>query len=149
MLRGAVSVWLGGALALRLSTGAGTDADRERAERLLRDARDRRTALGATVGTQERRWAALFLLTLLTPMRSQPGAPGNVPDLAAFVDWFTRSGPEGVMTFATEIHELTDDIAELPLPSEFLTEYRRMRELFSASTGPDFTEILANVMPAA
>ncbi|WP_326741192.1 CHAT domain-containing protein [Streptomyces sp. NBC_01768] len=147
VLRGAVSVWLGGALALRLSTGAGTDTDRERAERLLRDARDRRTALGATVGTQERRWAALFLLTLLTPMRSQPGAPGNVPDLAAFVDWFTRSGPDGVMTFATEIHELTDDIAELPLPPEFLTEYRRLRELFSASTGPDFTEILANVMP--
>ncbi|MEV5201205.1 CHAT domain-containing protein [Streptomyces sp. NPDC053720] len=148
VLRGAVSVWLGGALALRHSTGAGTDADRERAERLLRDARDRRTALGATVGTQERRWAALFLLTLLTPMRSQPGAPGNVPDLAAFVDWLTRSGPDGVMTFATEIHELTDDIAELPLPSEFLTEYRRMRELFSVSTGPEFTEILATMMPA-
>ncbi|MFE3145700.1 CHAT domain-containing protein [Streptomyces sp. NPDC059218] len=148
VLRGAVSVWLGGALALRLSTGAGTDTDRERAERLLRDARDRRTALGATVGTQERQWAALFLLTLLTPMRSQPGRPGNVPDLAAFVDWFTRSGPDGVMAFATEIHELTDDIAELPLPSEFLTEYRRMRELFSTSTGPDFTEILANLMPA-
>lgn len=148
VLRGAVSVWLGGALALRISTGAGTDTDRERAERLLRDARDRRTALGATVGMQERRWAALFLLTLLTPMRSQPGAPGNVPDLTAFVDWFTRSGPEEVMSFATEMHELTDDIAELPLPSEFLTEYRRMRELFSAGTGPDFTEILADVMPA-
>ncbi|MCX4851171.1 CHAT domain-containing protein [Streptomyces sp. NBC_00893] len=148
VLRGAVSVWLGGALALRFSAGDGTDADRERADRLLRDARDRRKALGATVGTQERRWAALFLLTLLTPMRSQPGVPGNVPDLAAFVDWLTRSGPDGVMTFATEIHELTDDIAELPLPSEFLAEFRRMRELFSAGTGPDFTEILANVMPA-
>ncbi|MEU9564002.1 CHAT domain-containing protein [Streptomyces sp. NPDC048161] len=148
VLRGAVSVWLGGALALRLSAGAGGGADRERAERLLRDARDRRTALGATVGAEERRWAALFLLTLLTPMRSQPGAPGGVPDLAAFVDWLTRSGPDGVMTFATEIHELTDDIAELPLPPEFLGEHRRMRELFSASTGADFTEILANVMPA-
>ncbi|MEL5956486.1 CHAT domain-containing protein [Streptomyces sp. CLV115] len=147
VLRGAVSVWLGGALALRHSAGGGTDADRERAERLLRDARDRRTALGAAVETQERRWAALFLLTLLTPMRSQPGVPGNVPDLAAFVDWVTRSGYDGVMSFATEIHELTDDIAELPLPSEFLTEYRRMRELFSASTGPDFTEVLANLMP--
>ncbi|MFE3945720.1 CHAT domain-containing protein [Streptomyces sp. NPDC059118] len=148
VLRGAVSVWLGGALALRLSAGAGDGADRERAERLLRDVRDRRTALGATVGTEERRWAALFLLTLLTPMRSQPGVPGDVPDLAAFVDWLTRSGPDGVMTFATEIHELTDDIAELPLPPEFLAEYRRMRELFSASTGADFTQILANVMPA-
>ncbi|MES9506295.1 CHAT domain-containing protein [Streptomyces sp. NPDC000609] len=148
VLRGAVSVWLGGALALRLSAGDGSGADRERAERLLRDARDRRTALGATVGAEERRWAALFLLTLLTPMRSQPGAPGGVPDLAAFVDWLTRSGPDGVMTFATEIHELTDDIAELPLPPGFLAEYRRMRELFSASTGVDFTEILANVMPA-
>ncbi|GAA2444327.1 hypothetical protein GCM10010433_52040 [Streptomyces pulveraceus] len=148
VLRGAVSVWLGGALALRLSAGAGNGADRERAERLLRDARDRRTALGATVGAEERRWAALFLLTLLTPMRSQPGAPGGVPDLAAFVDRLTRSGPDGVMTFATEIHELTDDIAELPLPPEFLAEYRRMRELFPAGTGADFTQMLANVMPA-
>ncbi|MFE6668056.1 CHAT domain-containing protein [Streptomyces sp. NPDC057697] len=148
VLRGAVSVWLGGALALRLSAGAGSEADRERAERLLRDARDPRTALGATVGAEERRWAALFLLTLLTPMKPQPGVPGGVPDLAAFVDWITRSGPGGVMTFATEIHELTDDIAELPLPPEFLTEYRRMRALFSAGTGPDFTEILANTMPA-
>lgn len=100
------------------------------------------------VGAEERRWAALFLLTLLTPVRSQPGAPGGVPDLAAFADWLTRSGPDGVMTFATEIHELTDDIAELPLPPEFLAEYRRTRELFSASTGADFTQILANVMPA-
>ncbi|MFJ1624347.1 CHAT domain-containing protein [Streptomyces sp. NPDC088190] len=148
VLRGSVSVWLGGALALRLSVGAGGGADRERAERLLRDARDRRTALGAMVGAEERRWAALFLLTLLTPVRSQPGAPGGVPDLAAFADWLTRSGPDGVMTFATEIHELTDDIAELPLPPEFLAEYRRTRELFSASRGADFTQILANVMPA-
>ncbi|MGW6054276.1 CHAT domain-containing protein [Streptomyces sp. NPDC055189] len=146
-LRGAVNVWLGGALALRLSAGAGDPADRERAERLLRDARDSRTAIGAATGAQERRWAALFLLTLLTPVRSQPGVPGNVPDLAAFCDWLMRSGPAGTMSAATELHELADEIAELPLPPEFLAQYRRMTDLMRTSTGPQFTAILADLMP--
>ncbi|WP_405757497.1 CHAT domain-containing protein [Streptomyces sp. NBC_01420] len=143
VLRGAVGVWLGGALALRLSAGAGDPADQERAEQLLRDARDPRTVIGA----EERRWAALFLLTLLTPMRSQPGVPGNVPDLTGFCDWLMRHGPAGTMTAATEIHELADEIGELPLPPEFLAEYRRMTELFQVSTGPEFTATLANLMP--
>ncbi|MFJ2420607.1 CHAT domain-containing protein [Streptomyces brevispora] len=147
VLRGSVGVWLGGALALRLSAGAGGPADRERAERLLRDARDAHTTIGAAIGGEERRWAALFLLTLLTPIRSQPGVPGNVPDLTAFCDWLTRAGSAGTMSAAAEIHELTDEIAELPLPPEFLAEYRRMRELFQAGTGPEFTAILADLMP--
>ncbi|MEV8351114.1 CHAT domain-containing protein [Streptomyces niveus] len=147
VLRATVGVWLGGAFALRLSAGAGDPADRKRAERLLRDARDTRTAVGAAIGAEERRWAALFLLTLLTPIRSQPGAPGHVPDLAAFCDWLMQAGPAGTMTAATEIHELTDEIGELPLPPEFLAEYRRMRELFQAGTGPEFTAILASLMP--
>ncbi|MFE7302421.1 CHAT domain-containing protein [Streptomyces sp. NPDC057579] len=147
VLRGAVGIWLGGALALRLSAGAGDPADRERAERLLREARDTRTAIGAATGADERRWAALFLLTLLTPTRSQPGVPGNVPDVARISDWLMRAGPAGTMTAATEIHELSDEIAELPLPPEFLAEYRRMRELFQESTGPEFAAILANRMP--
>ncbi|KOG47117.1 hypothetical protein ADK74_10745 [Streptomyces decoyicus] len=45
--RSAVSVWLRGALAMRQFAGGGEPVDRERAERLLREVRDRGT----------RRWA--------------------------------------------------------------------------------------------
>ncbi|MFC9233422.1 CHAT domain-containing protein [Streptomyces decoyicus] len=146
--RSAVSVWLGGALAMRQSAGGGEAADRERAERLLREARDRGTALGASAAEEDRRWAALFLVTVMTPIRSQQGGFGAVPDLSAFVDWLTRVGPAGMTAFATELRELTPEVLELPLPPEFLGELERMQGLISASPGPEFTDLLMSTMPA-
>ncbi|WTE74892.1 CHAT domain-containing protein [Streptomyces sp. NBC_01615] len=147
-LRGAVSVWLGGALAMRQSAGGGEPADGERAERLLREARDRGTALGAATAEEDRRWAALFLVSIITPIRSQQGGYGAVPDLSAFVDWIARAGPAGMTTFATELDELTEEVLELPLPPEFLGELRRMRGVFSTPPGAEFTDLLTSMMPA-
>ncbi|MFE4368190.1 CHAT domain-containing protein [Streptomyces sp. NPDC056835] len=147
-LRSAVSVWLGGALAMRHAAGGGEPADRERAERLLREARDRGTALGAAAGGEDRRWAALFLVTAITPIRSQQGGFVAVPDLSAFVDWLSGAGPAGMMTFTTELQELTAEVLELPLPPEFLGELRRMRGIFSTPPGAEFTDLLTSMMPA-
>ena len=147
-LRSAVSIWLGGALAMRHSAGGGELADRERAERLLREGRDRGTALGAGAGEEDRRWAALFLVTIITPIRSQQGGYGAVPDLSVFVDWLTRAGPAGMTAFATELEELTAEVMELPLPPEFLAELRRMQGIFSTPPGARFTDLLTSMMTA-
>jgi hypothetical protein len=83
-LRSAVSGRLGGALAMRQSAGGGEPAVGERAEQLLREARearDRGTALGAATAEEDRRWAALYLVSIITPIRSQQGGYGAVPDL--------------------------------------------------------------------
>ncbi|WP_106981007.1 CHAT domain-containing protein [Streptomyces fulvoviolaceus] len=147
-LRSAVSVWLGGALAMRYSAGGGEPADQERAERLLREARDRGTALGAAAGEEDRRWAALFLVSVITPIRSQQGGYGEVPDLSAFVGWFAQAGLAGTAAFNTELEELTAEALELPLPPEFLAELRRMRGIFSTPPGAEFTDLLTSMMPA-
>ncbi|WP_330307945.1 MULTISPECIES: CHAT domain-containing protein [unclassified Streptomyces] len=147
-LRGAVSVWLGGALAMRQSAGGGGPADGERAERLLREARDRGTALGAATAEEDRRWAALYLVSIITPIRSQQGGYGAVTDLSAFVDWVNRAGLAGMTAFTTELEELTAEVLELPLPPEFLGELRRMRGIFSTPPGAEFTDLLTSMMPA-
>ncbi|WP_329461497.1 CHAT domain-containing protein [Streptomyces sp. NBC_01431] len=147
-LHSAVSIWLGGALAMRQSAGGGEPGDGERAERLLRDARDRGTALGAAATEEDRRWAALHLVSIITPIRSQQGGYGAVPDLSAIVDWLAQAGPAGMMAFATELEELTAEVLELPLPPEFLGELRRMRGVFSAPPGAEFTDLVTSSMPA-
>ncbi|MFJ1546094.1 CHAT domain-containing protein [Streptomyces sp. NPDC088246] len=147
-LRSAVSVWLGGALALRQVAGVGEPGDRERAETLLRDARDRRTALGATAGEEERRWAALFLLPLVSPIRPQQGGFGTTPDFSSFIEWVARAGPSGMMSIAAEIQALTAEVVDLPLPQEFLGQLRRMQGFFTASSGPGFPDLLTGMMPA-
>ncbi|MEV4362721.1 CHAT domain-containing protein [Nonomuraea sp. NPDC049625] len=147
-LRGAVSVWLGGALAMRYSLGGDEPGDRERAERLLREARDRGTELGAAVGEEERRWAALFLVAIISPIRLQQGGYGGVPDLSAMVDWGIRAGLGGMTAVATEIEELIVEVLELPLPPEVLAELRRSREISSTPPGPEFADLLTSMMPA-
>ncbi|MFG2552079.1 CHAT domain-containing protein [Streptomyces sp. NPDC048581] len=147
-LRSAVSVWLGGALALRHTAGGGEPADRERAEALLRGVRDRGTALGAAAAEEDRRWAALYLISLVAPLGPQPGVLGAAPDLSAFVESLTREGPAGMMTAAAEIEALTAEVVRLPLPQEFLGELRRMRGLFSTPPGPEFSDLLMSMMPA-
>ncbi|AZQ38073.1 CHAT domain-containing protein [Streptomyces cyaneochromogenes] len=148
VLRSAVSVWLGGALAMRYSAGGGEPADRERAERLLREARDRGTALGAAAGDEHRRWAALFLVSVIAPIRSQQGGYGAVPDLSALVDWFSQAGLAGMAAFNTELEELTAEVLQLPLPPSFLAELRQMQGIFSTPPGAEFTDLLTSMMPA-
>ena len=147
-LRSEVSVWLGGALALRRFAGGGEPGDGERAERLLRDVRDPGTALGAAAAEQDRRWAALFLVAIVSPWRQQRGGPGAVPDHSAFVDWSSRVGPAGMTAVAEEIRTLTEEAAELPLPAEFLGELTRMRRLMTTPPGPEYTDLLMSMVPA-
>ncbi|MEU4065440.1 CHAT domain-containing protein [Streptomyces wedmorensis] len=146
-LRSAVSMWLGGALALRqLADAGGVPADRERAESLLREVRDPATALGSTAGEEDRRWAALFLLPLVSPLQPQSGF-GMAPDFSALVEWVARSGPTGMMSAAAEIRTLAAEVAELPLPPEFLDQMRRMQDMFSAPPGDGFSDLLASMIP--
>ncbi|MFJ9867948.1 hypothetical protein [Streptomyces sp. NPDC101165] len=66
-----VSVWPAGALTQRHLAGGGVPADRERAESLLSPG----TALGATATEEDRRWAALFLLPLVTHLTVEGLSP--------------------------------------------------------------------------
>ncbi|SOD82536.1 CHAT domain-containing protein [Streptomyces sp. Ag109_G2-15] len=147
-LRSAVGVWLAGALAQRHLAGGGEPADRERAETLLRDARDPGTVLGATATEEDRRWAALFLLPLISPIQPQRGGFGAAPDLSAFLEWVTRVGPAGMASVAAEIEELTAEVVELPLPPEFRGQLRQMQTLFTTLPGPGYFDPITNMMPA-
>ncbi len=147
-LRGSVSVWLAGALTLRHANGGGTAADRERAEALLRDARDRTTPLGAVVTEEERRWAALFLINHVSPIQPQAGSYGAAPDLSGYLDWLTRAGPAGMLTAAAEMRELMDDVAQLPLPAEVLGPLRQVQEVLSAPSLPGLSDMMAGMVPA-
>ncbi|MER7720420.1 CHAT domain-containing protein [Streptomyces flaveolus] len=142
-LRGAVGVWLGGALTLRHAAGGGAPADRERAERLLRDARERGTAPGAAVSDEDRGWAALFLLSHVMPVR-----PGAVPDVPALLEWAVRVGPAGMAAAAAEVETLTAEVMRLPLPPQFLDELRRMRGALATPAGAGSGDLPAGVMPA-
>ncbi|WP_405922116.1 CHAT domain-containing protein [Streptomyces sp. NBC_00122] len=147
-LRGSVSVWLGGALTLRHANGGGTAADRDRAEALLRDTRNRTTALGAVVTEEERRWAALFLLSHVSPVQPQEGTFGAAPDLSGYLDRLSRTGLAGMLPAATETRELMDDVARLPLPAEVLDPVLRVQEVLSAPSLQGLSEMMAGMMPA-
>ncbi len=147
-LRGSVSVWLAGALTLRHANGGGTAADRNRAEALLRDARDRTTPLGAVVTEEERRWAALFLVSHVSPIQPQAGSHGAAPDLSGYLDWLTRAGPAGMLTVAAEMRELMDDAAQLPLPAEVLDPLRQVQEVLAAPSLPGLSDLMAGMVPA-
>ncbi|OIJ97073.1 CHAT domain-containing protein [Streptomyces monashensis] len=146
-LRSAVGVWLGGALAMRHLAWGGEPADRERAETLLRDARDPASVLGATVTEEDRRWAALFLLSLVSPLPPQQGLAGGAPDLSDFVAWASETGPAGMTRVAPEIRALTDEVVRLPLPPEFLAQLRRMQDFSADPTGPGLSDLLTGMMP--
>ncbi|MFJ9820651.1 CHAT domain-containing protein [Streptomyces sp. NPDC101151] len=146
-LRSAVNVWLAGALAMRLVAGGGGPADRERAEALLREVRDPGTALGAPAAEEDRRWAALFLLPLVSPLQPQQGGFGGAPDFSAFTAWVSRVGPAGMMGVAAEIQALTAEVAELPLPPEYHRQVRQMQGLLTTPPGPEFSDAMMNMMP--
>ncbi|WP_328892829.1 CHAT domain-containing protein [Streptomyces sp. NBC_00236] len=146
-LRGSVSVWQAGALTLREAAGGGTDADRERAERLLREARDRTTPLGAAVTEEDRRWAALFLMIQISPMRSQQGVTGGVLDLSGVLDWIQRVGPAGMESTAAEMSTLLNEAAQLPLPPELLGSLRQAQGLFAAPSAQGLSDLMTGMVP--
>ncbi|MFE9389215.1 CHAT domain-containing protein [Streptomyces sp. NPDC006784] len=147
-LRSAVRVWLGGALAARSLAGCGGPGDRERAEELLRGVRDRATEQGAAACEEERRWAAFFLLPLVSPLQMQPGASGGAPDLSAYAAWAARTGPAGMAQAAAELQTLIGEVLELPLPEDFLAQLRQMHRATTAPSGLSLPDLLATMMPA-
>ncbi|MFD0413807.1 CHAT domain-containing protein [Streptomyces sp. NPDC127108] len=146
-LRGSVTVWLGGALTLRHAAGGGTPGDRERAHTLLRDARDPATRTGASVRAEDRRWAALFLLTHAMPLQEMLGGLAPEPDATAMFDMIMRNGPSGMAAFAAEIQELVTEAAELPLPPEHLRQLRQVRDLYTQPSAAGLTELFTSLMP--
>ncbi|WP_344462298.1 CHAT domain-containing protein [Kitasatospora kazusensis] len=142
----AVSMWLGSALALRQFAGGGVPADRERAQSLLREVRDRGTALGATASEEHRQWAALVLVSLLSPLQAQAGF-GDVPDLTAYVEWMGQVGPAGMLSAAKEVQELFAEIVDLPLPPEFLAQLSRMQQVAAAPTGEGISDLFESMIP--
>jgi hypothetical protein len=147
-LRGSVTVWLGGALTLRHGVGGGTPADRERARGLLRQVRDPETAVGAAAAVEDRRWAALFLLTHALPLQEMLGGLAPEPDATAFFDMIMREGPGGMASLTAEVREWVADAAELPLPPETLQPLRsllQLRDLGASAEG--FTEMINALVP--
>ncbi|MFE1555146.1 CHAT domain-containing protein [Streptomyces sp. NPDC058734] len=147
-LRGSVSVWLAGALTVRHAHGGGTGADRDRAEALLREARDRETPLGAVVTEEDRRWAALFLVSHVSPIQPQEGPYGAAPDLSGYLDWLARAGPAGMLTMATEMRELMDDMSQLPLPAEVRGQLGQVQDVLSAPSLQGLSDMMAAMVPA-
>ncbi|MFG2335686.1 CHAT domain-containing protein [Streptomyces yangpuensis] len=147
-LRGSVTVWLAGALTLRHAHGGGSAADRDRAEALLRDARDRTTPLGAVVTEEGRRWAALFLIGHVSPVRPQGGPYGSAPDLSGYLEWLTRAGPAGMLAVAAELRELMDDVSRLALPADVLGPLRQAQGFAWAPSPEGFSALLDSMAPA-
>lgn len=146
-LRGSVTVWLGGALTLRHAAGGGTPADRERAHTLLRNVRDPATRVGASARAEDRRWAALFLLTHAMPLQEMLGGLAPEPDATAMFDMIMRNGPSGMAAFSAEIQELVTEAAELPLPPETLTQLRQVRDLHAHPSAAGLTDLFTNLLP--
>ncbi|WP_329383761.1 CHAT domain-containing protein [Streptomyces sp. NBC_01716] len=146
-LRSSVSLWLGGALTLRHGTGGGSPEDRERAHGLLRDVRDPATTTGATASTEDRRWAALFLLTHALPLQEMLGGLSPEPDATSFFDMIMREGPAGMAAFAGEIRELVSEAAELPLPPETLVQLRQVRDLYDDPSAQGVTDLFTGLIP--
>ncbi|WP_407840166.1 CHAT domain-containing protein [Streptomyces sp. DSM 116496] len=146
-LRGSVNVWLAGALTLRDAAGAGSAGDRERAERLLRDARDRTAPLGAVVTREEQRWAALFLMSHVTPVQPQQGHFATAPDLSGYLDWLRQAGTAGMVAKAAELGTLMNEAAELSLSPELLGPLRQAQALFAAPSAQGLSDLLAGMVP--
>ncbi|MGW3203808.1 CHAT domain-containing protein [Streptomyces sp. NPDC001135] len=146
-LLSSVTLWLGGALTLRHAAGGGTPGDRERAHGLLRDVRDPATRTGAVAGVEDRRWAALFLLTHAMPLQEMLGGLAPEPDATAMFDMIMRKGPGGMAAFAAELRELVTDAAELPLPPEDLRHLRRLRDFYARPSADGIAGLFDGLIP--
>ncbi|MEV8545985.1 CHAT domain-containing protein [Streptomyces sp. NPDC051572] len=146
-LRGSVTVWLGGALTLRHAAGGGTPEDRERAHALLREVRDPATETGASASTEDRRWAALFLLSHAMPLQEMLGGLPPEPDATAMFDMIMRQGSGGMTAFAAEVRELVTEAAELPLPPETLEHLRRVLDLHAHPSADGMRDLFTSLVP--
>ncbi|MFD7500719.1 CHAT domain-containing protein [Streptomyces sp. NPDC059850] len=146
-LRASVAGWLGGALTLRHAAGGGSPGDRERAGGLLRDVRDPATTIGAAASTEERRWAALFLLTHAMPLQEMLGGLSPEPDATAMFDMITRAGPDGMAALAAEVRELVTEAAELPLPPESLRQLRQLRDFYAHPSADGMADLFTGLLP--
>ncbi|WP_353940750.1 CHAT domain-containing protein [Streptomyces sp. HUAS MG91] len=146
-LRSTVTAWLGGVLTLRHAAGGGTPEDRERAHGLLRDVRDPATRTGAAASTEDRRWAALFLLTHVLPLQDMGGGLAPEPDATAFFDLMMRDGVDGMTRRADEARELMADAMELPLPAEQLEQMRQMHEFGDSPSMDGLADLFTGMVP--
>ncbi|MCT2591572.1 CHAT domain-containing protein [Streptomyces sp. N2-109] len=140
-LRATVTVQLSSVLTMRHLAGGGVPEDRGRAQRLLREVRDRGTATGAVTDEEDRRWAAFFLLALAMPVpasvpRVGRGA-GEAPGFSSLLGWAEQLGPEGMAAAATDIRVLLPEVQELPLPPEVRGQLQQMGTMLSVLAGPD------------
>ncbi|MFG2555309.1 CHAT domain-containing protein [Streptomyces sp. NPDC048581] len=136
-LRAAVTVQLGSVLTMRHLAAGGVPKDRERAQRLLREARDPRTATGAATDAEDRRWAALSLLSLVLPLPQTGGRSDLPPAFSGLLDWHAKLGPAGMAEAVAEIRELLDEVEELPLPPEQRAQLRQTSTVLGQLAGPD------------
>ncbi|MET9037713.1 CHAT domain-containing protein [Streptomyces mirabilis] len=135
-LRATVEVQLGSVLAMRHLAKGGVPADRERAQRLLREARDPATATGAATDADDRRWAALSLLSLVLPLPQTEVLSDQPPSLSGLLDWHAKLGPAGMAHAVVEIRELLAEVEELPLPPERHAELRQTSAVLAQLAGP-------------
>lgn len=135
-LRATVTVQLGSVLTMRHLARGGVPQDRERARLLLREARDPRTETGAATDADDRRWAALVLLSLVMPI---PLAGGGVGQDGFFnmLDWRAYQEPEEMAAIAAEMPALLAEALELPLAPELHGRLQRMSTMIAALPGPD------------
>ncbi|MEW1547474.1 CHAT domain-containing protein [Streptomyces tsukubensis] len=146
-LRSSVTLWLAGVLTLRHAAGGGAPEDRKRAHGLLREVRDPATETGATASAEDRRWAALFLLTHAMPLQESLGGIAPEPDATAVFDMIMQEGPAGMTAFAAEMQELMADAVELPLPPETLAHLHRVRDLFAAPSAATAKDMFLGLFP--
>ncbi|MEU4926270.1 CHAT domain-containing protein [Streptomyces yokosukanensis] len=135
-LRATVTVQLGSLLTMRHLARGGVPQDRERARRLLREARDPATATGAATDADDRRWAALALLSLVLPLPKTRLGDDRPPALSGLLDWHTELGPAGMADAVVEIRELLAEVENLPLPPERHAELRRTSTVLAQLAGP-------------
>ncbi|MFI2506177.1 CHAT domain-containing protein [Streptomyces sp. NPDC018972] len=148
-LLGVVTVRLGALLAVRYATGNGTQEDRERAQRLLNEARDPSTPSGEAVTEQDRQWAAMFLLTV-TDVSVPVGTPGAAPDFWPVFDQTLKAGSGAVEEEAAKLAALAEEAGRLPVPPEVREKLGQARELLSymARSGLSEPERLLGMLPA-
>ncbi|MET9610646.1 CHAT domain-containing protein [Streptomyces sp. NPDC006512] len=143
-LRNRITVLLGSLLALRYAAGART-GDKERAERLLRAAREPQP--GVTLAPQEEQMTAMMLAMLAFPVADLgPVMAGKAPSLAEISRWALEN-PGGVDTWMTALRGLVDaPEALVSLDPEIL----RVAELFGRVEReglPDDPEELMRMVP--
>ena len=154
-LRATVAVQFGSVLAMRHLAKGGVPADRERAQLLLREARDPATATGAATDADDRRWAALSLLSLVLPLPQTGVRRDQPPSLSGLLDWHAKLGPAGIADAVVEIRELLDEVEELPLPPEQHEQLRQTSTVLAQLAGPDspvhsmraFTDAMSGGVP--